>query len=356
MDFNIIKLDYNNRIRNLDAESKGEVKSKKYFPVFNIEGREYIFKPLSKSKPFCTPTFALSEVYWSNIINKYFDDKTPIYRLSICENQEEDKYRKQGTLVPNLVSNDERLVNLLEYFRNNPDKNVDIDKYINYCGQFYDYTSIFNSELIVNNRYLGEQLAKQVLLSILKGDINYHYENVNFIYEGNTLKGLAPSIDHEFSSVFIYPDMGGIFTFNLRTITDVLNKEEVNKDFDSSWPLTSNKQAILDNINLIAERYPNVVKEFIGGINALLDDINQFEFKIDENYFYTYSSFDFEEYKNEGHLTRLFNPLNQKSKIDVDEYSNTVKKATTLLATSLKNILTKKIKNNNKLILENNDK
>ena len=59
----IIIFNYKDRIRNLEVEAKGEVKSKKHFPVFNIDNKEFIFKPLSKSKPFCTPCFALSEVF-----------------------------------------------------------------------------------------------------------------------------------------------------------------------------------------------------------------------------------------------------------------------------------------------------
>lgn len=37
MDFNVYSFDYNNRIRNLDVEAKGVVKSTKFFPIFNID-------------------------------------------------------------------------------------------------------------------------------------------------------------------------------------------------------------------------------------------------------------------------------------------------------------------------------
>ena len=37
MDFNVYSFDYNNRIRNLDVEAKGVVKSTKFFPIINID-------------------------------------------------------------------------------------------------------------------------------------------------------------------------------------------------------------------------------------------------------------------------------------------------------------------------------
>lgn len=356
MDFDIVRVNYKDRIRNLDVESSGEVKSKKYFPVYNFNGKEYIFKPLSKSKPFCNPSFALSEVFWSNVINKYFDEKTPIYKLSICDGYEDEefKYRNQGTLVPNLIDSNQKLVNLLEYFKENNDPSVSIDKYINYCGKFYDYTCIFNSKLITQNIILGKKLAYQVLLSILKGDINYHYENVNFIYENNKIKDLAPSIDHEFSSCFMYPDNKGLFLLNLNSLLDLLDSEKVNSEFDTSWPFTSNKKAILDNINLIIEEYNDIVIDFIDKLDLLLYDIGKFKFEIDNSYFYPFSSFDFEQYKKEYNLSKIYNIKNEKIVLDSNDYFKNVIYSVILLANSLKNNLNKKIDKNSKLVLKSN--
>ena len=70
MEFNwqVNNYDYRNRSGNLTSEAQGKVKSKKYFPTFSVDGKEIVFKPLSKTKPFTTPYFAYSEVFWSTIL------------------------------------------------------------------------------------------------------------------------------------------------------------------------------------------------------------------------------------------------------------------------------------------------
>lgn len=86
MDFSVEKCVYQKRTSNLSIEAAGKVKSSKHFPVFSDkQGKEQIFKPLSKTKPLCTPFFAYAEVFWSNILHHYFDSKTPIYRLAECD-------------------------------------------------------------------------------------------------------------------------------------------------------------------------------------------------------------------------------------------------------------------------------
>ena len=115
--FKPIKLNYCDRVRNLDIEAKGNVKSTKYFPVFLINGEEYIFKPLSKTKPLTTPLFAYSEVFWSYVINKYFDSNTPVYRLAYCDGigNIQPKYYNKGVLVKSVLKENQKLINLLEY-------------------------------------------------------------------------------------------------------------------------------------------------------------------------------------------------------------------------------------------------
>ena len=47
----------------------------------------------------------------------------------------------------------------------------------------------------------------QVLISVLRGDQNYHYENVTFLCDKDGgIISLAPMIDHEFSTYFMFPD------------------------------------------------------------------------------------------------------------------------------------------------------
>ena len=185
--FKPINLDISNKAYNLDVQASGVVQSTKYFPVFLIDNSEYIFKPLSKTKPYTTPLFAYSECYWSYLINKCFDKNAPIYQLAYCHGleKEQEKYYDYGTLVKSTVSKDEKLVNLLEYFNMYPDNFVNIKDYVNYCMITYDYTNILNSTVFKEHKFLSKQLAWQVLLSILRQDYNFHYENVNFIIKNN---------------------------------------------------------------------------------------------------------------------------------------------------------------------------
>ena len=163
-----------------------------------------IFKPLTKSKPFSTPLYAYAEVFWSTIINEYFMP-APRYELAICEGYEavNEKYLDYGTAVPMAYKEGESLLNLLEFFRKYPDEKVDIDNYVNYCQMFYDYRDIFEADFLQEHQEMAEQLAMQVLISVLKGDQNYHYENVAFLCDKDGgIISLAPMIDHEFSTYF----------------------------------------------------------------------------------------------------------------------------------------------------------
>lgn len=261
INFSIQELNYENRIGNLTNKASGVVKNNKFFPIYKIDNKNYIFKPLSKTKPLTTPLFSYAEVIWSNIINTYFCE-APLYQLAKCigYTNEEQKYYEYGCLVPNVLSENEHLVNLLEYFKENRDKEVNIDDYINYCLLFYDYIPIFKSKLIKENSKLGNDLALQVLLSILKGDQNFHYENVAFICDkDNNILRLAPMIDHEFSTMFLFLDK---LIYNMiyfdKFIKDIKNKDSI----------------IFNNINYITKNYPNVVIQFKIGLEKLLQDIN----------------------------------------------------------------------------------
>ena len=75
----------------------------------------------------------------------------------------------------------EHLLNLLEFFRKYPDDKVHIDDYVNYCQMFYDYTEILESDYFQTHPAMAEALVLQLLVSILKGDQNYHYENIAFV-------------------------------------------------------------------------------------------------------------------------------------------------------------------------------
>lgn len=243
---NIFQLEYQNRIGNLDIQAKGIVKSNKYFPKYIIDNQEYIFKPLSKTKPLTTPLFSYAEVFWSDIINKYFMP-VPLYSLAYCRGyeKEEQKYYDKGCIVPNILSDNQKLINLLEHFNEQKESNVDISNYENFCMKIYDYTDILNSNFIKNNPNLGKQLAYHILVSIVKADENYHYENVSFIKNENKYVSVAPMIDHEFSLYFLFPDIIEVqINYFFEFLEDI--KSGVN-----------NK-----NIEYIKVNYPSVLKEF----------------------------------------------------------------------------------------------
>ena len=120
-------------------------------------------------------------MFWSNVINEYFVS-APLYQLAFCHGYEEEtqKYYDYGTVVPRIYNEDEQLLNLLEFFRKYPDEKVDIDQYENYCMMFYDYTDILEASYFQNHEDMAEQLAMQILVSMLKGDQNYHIRPEHF--------------------------------------------------------------------------------------------------------------------------------------------------------------------------------
>lgn len=295
-DWNVYYYDYHNRIKNLNNQAQGVVKSDKFFPVFREDNQDMIFKPLSKTKPLSTPYFAYSEVFWSTIINKYFDDSTPIYRLAICENIDnefESKYH-HGTIVNSLEKTNENLINLYEVFRDNPDPKVNITDYINYCEKFYNYIDIFDSKLIKENKVLAESLAFQVLLSILKFDQNYHYENVLFRVSNNEVKELAPMIDHEFSTMFLYLDnllMNKVrFNSAIKSLTASNNTSDI---MELLW--YESFAALSKNLDVIVSRYKNVTILFLERLKYFIKELKEESIILENNNYLT--SFNSDNYK-----------------------------------------------------------
>lgn len=291
MEFPVKEYIYNNRIYNLSAEAVGVVSGEKHFPVF--EGNQ-IFKPLSKSKPFTTPMYAYAEVFWSQVINRYFM-AAPVYQLAFCRGYEAEqaKYYDYGTTVPVIYDEGQKLKNLLEFFRSNPDKNVDIDNYINYCMMFYDYTDIFMSDFFKEHESIACDLARHVLVSVLKGDQNYHYENVAFICdEDDRIIRLAPMIDHEFSTYFMFPDNLKEHFYWLNELEKSISGENVSEENYDKYKKPEEKQlaiksatALNKNLVYIKEYFPEVVNEFVGNMKSLKADLESKpeSFYINEN-------------------------------------------------------------------------
>lgn len=288
--FNVINLDIKDKTGNLIAEAHSKVKSTKHFPTFKLNGKSMIFKPLSKTKPMTTPLFAFSETYWSYIIKKYFDDNTPRYYLAIVNGMENEqqKYNNKGVLVESLTAENECLTNIYDYFINHPEEGVNIKDYTNYCMINYDYTKILNSDFIKNNKNTGEQLAKQILLSILRQDQNFHYENINFFDTEGTK--ITPPIDFEFSTPFLYPD-------NQEEYNHIKNKYEYSLSIpykltemdllfnqikiQQGWSTVS---TLTKNICTIIKLYPKVVHSFIKELEILINDLPCITLNDPDNY------------------------------------------------------------------------
>ena len=271
--------EYAERIGNLSAEAVGVVNGEKHFPVFP---GGIIFKPLTKSKPLSTPLFAYAEVFWSWAINAYFMP-VPQYRLAFCKGYEEacEKYYDYGTAVPMAYQEGEHLMNLLEFFRKYPDDKVKIDDYINYCQMFYDYTSILEADFFKEHQDMAEELAMQVLLSILKGDQNYHYENVAFVCdEAGKILRMAPMIDHEFSTYFLFPDSISRRNYWFEELQRSIEGHPVQPE-EYAWLPNEMERGLMEksavclhkNLLYIKEHYPAVTKAFLEKLSCFEKDL-----------------------------------------------------------------------------------
>lgn len=264
-DFNYkINLFYNNRKGLLDIKANSNPPSTKFFPIYEVNNNDYIFKPLSYTKPFATPFFCYSEFFWSYYIKKYFDSNMPLYELAICEGitESEKKYRNIGNLVENYLKDFEIDKSLYECFNINQSDNVgvNIKNYDNYCMEFYDYIPIFESSFFSKREDLKESLARNFLISLLTRNENFHYENNRFIcnLDGN-VKKMAPPIDNEFSMMFMFLD-------------DDISYELYHDYFEF---LLVSDSVINKNLRYVVKNYPDVCSSF-------LESIEQFNMEIEE--------------------------------------------------------------------------
>ena len=270
---------YAERTGNLKAEAVGVVSGEKHFPVF--EGR-MVFKPLTKSKPLSTPLFAYAEVFWSWVIDAYFIP-APQYQLALCRGYEAEcgKYYDYGTVSPMIYEEGEHLLNLLEFFRAYPDDKVQIDDYLNYCQMFYDYTEILEADYFQKNREIAKNLAMQILISVLKGDQNYHYENIAFVCnESGEILRMAPMIDHEFSTYFMFPDSMGQHMYWFGELERSIEGREIRAD-EYDWLVDETERHMMEksatclhkNLVYIREHYPLVAEEFLRKLSRFENDL-----------------------------------------------------------------------------------
>lgn len=321
--FKPIYLDIKNKKRNLDVVVNSKVKSTKFFPVFMIDGEEYIFKPLSKTKPLTTPLFAYSEVFWSYITNKHLDAKTPVYNLAYCKgvSNEQSKYYEQGVLVKSVLKDNQKFLDLWEYFNQIPEDVVGIKDYINYCMKSYDYTQILQYiSSKMDDRYARE-IARQVLYSILRADQNFHYGNVSFLTENDKIIDIVPPLDFEFSTMFLYPDNKESYELYMEQYLNALNmkteQEKALDDFFTQLAAQSNhtyKKLTnqLNNICYITKTYPNIVKDFLEKLDAIALEVELFTFNDLDNYIGLLNS----DYWEVGHARYKENDENKAQKLE----------------------------------------
>ena len=297
-DWHISHYNYQEKEDNLKASASGVVKSDKFFPIFLTEEKtKKVFKPLSKTKPFSTPYFAYSEVFWSTVIHDYFDPQTPVYKLAICENIETEYKNKyhHGTEVDLLEKKDQKIVNLYEVFLKHPDPKVKIKDYINFCEKFYDYRTILDSEWLQKNPHLGKQLAYQILLSILKLDQNFHYENVLWWEKDDQITSIVPSLDHEFSTMFLYLDQ---LDKNRDRLNRGLSSLSAPKEKEGDIFAPFYYQAFAElakNLDWIVTQYPDISILFLKNLKKWIHDLKQNPFQLeDHGYLVPFNSYNFE--------------------------------------------------------------
>lgn len=254
----------------------------KEYPIFIINGEKYLYKPLSKTKPYVCDISLFGEVYWSNILNRYFDSSVPISKLAYFDNNKLPKkgeYKfNHGILVKYFIKDNEKLINLVDCFNKYPDPNVDISNYMNYALIDYNYVPFFNSSLIKNNYNLGASLAYQVLLSLLRCDRNFHYGNVGFIVNEQQLK-FHPPIDFEFSSMFLFCSnssrkwLNNIIYRNMLPINEKYRKAMIEATkMGLNLPLSPENQT---NLFYIIKNYPDVLNTFLNKFKIYQENIDK---------------------------------------------------------------------------------
>lgn len=271
----------------------------------------------------------------------FFDENIPLYHLAKCDGYEqtEPKYHNYGTIVESVTDNQERLVNLYEYFMLYPDNQVTsaIIKYINYCLEYYDYSFFFKSELLKKHPEIAAEISKQILYSILRGDQNYHYENVSFIYNGNQLARVAMPIDHEFSNIFMYLDENlSHLALCGRHLSELLDISQKNSK-------------MAKNIETIVRLYPDVVANFITSLKNLEEELQSNQIILEDHEFLEpFSSRDYEvgilRYKDKD-LERALKREKEieKREVNVDEVNEHLNQEILTNASFLKKTLENKL-------------
>ena len=112
---------------------------------------------------------------------------------------------------------------------------------------------IFMSAVSVESDFWMFGSARHWCVQVVGGDQNYHYENIAFVCDasGQILR-LAPMIDHEFSTYFMFPDNIQRHTYWLdelkRSIEGKHVRPEEYKDFSNE-----KERRLMEKCNLPAQ-------------------------------------------------------------------------------------------------------
>ena len=121
----------------------------------------------------------------------------------------------------------------------------------------------------------------QILVSVLKGDQNYHYENIAFVCnESGEILRMAPMIDHEFSTYFMFPDSTGQHMYWFGELERSIEGREIRAD-EYDWLVNETERHMMEksatclhkNLVYIREHYPLVAEEFLKKLSRLENDL-----------------------------------------------------------------------------------
>jgi len=263
--YSVQKLNYCDRIDNLKTEIQltPEETNQKNLPIYlGKDNERYLFKPLSKTKPFCNDLYAIAEVYCSRIIQYYFSSETPVYTLAVCDglsNELPNKFDK-GNLVKLFTLPEERFMSFAEYFQRDESSEPHhlVKDFTNYCMMWYDFTPFFEDSTFKDNPDFSDKLASLVLHSLLFEDSNFHYGNAGFIVDGeNNIIDVAPCYDNEFSFIF--------------TSLDNPN-QRVNSYKAINFGTGHNRKT---NIDYLLQNKQSSVNDFLEGVISMVSDLDK---------------------------------------------------------------------------------
>ena len=236
-----LKLGTAKRISNF--VSADELKSKKPYPVFDIDGKENFFKPVSLIKPYCTDLFPVAEVFVSNVA-EIIGHPNAKYQLAVCDGVSQNpKYSDNGVLSESFLKPDESAVSIHEYLCDNENVTDEFRQYVNYCMVNYDYTGIFDSKLLRSRPDLAQQLCEKVLWSIYTANQNFQYSNVMLVKnKGDEITHFGKCFDNEFSNFFISAENPNLQAEKLQDI--------------------QKSTVVRRQLAFLRQRFPKVVRDF----------------------------------------------------------------------------------------------